>query len=83
MLECELSYFYCFIYELLIGFHGNDVLDRYDLIKNTYLAYRNFVAKIDFYLVSWLVDYCVINDIYVTDCCLILNYEDPIFINLN
>lgn len=64
VLECELSYFYCFIYELLIGFHGNDVLDRYDLIKNTYLAYRNFVAKIDFYLVSWLVDYCVINDIY-------------------
>ena len=26
---------------------------------------------------------CIINDIYVTDYCLILNYEDPIFINLN
>ena len=25
----------------------------------------------------------VINNIYVTDCCLILNYEDPIFIDLN
>lgn len=61
---CDASYFYVFIYELLIGFHGGNVYERYDLLKNTYLKYREYDKKVDHFLPDWLLGFCVTNDIF-------------------
>ncbi len=62
---CDTSYFYTFVYELLAGFHGNNVEERYTLLKDTYLKFKQYDKTVEKYLSGWLLDFCIINNIFI------------------
>lgn len=63
--NCDLSYFYLFIYEILAGLHAQNKEEGYTLLTSMYRKFREYNKKVDKYLISWIVSYCIINDMYV------------------
>ena len=64
VIYCDSSYYYALTYELLVGIHSSSAEEGYNLLRDTYLAFRKFDKKINKYVPQWILGYCIINGIY-------------------
>ncbi len=63
--NCDLTYFFVFIYEILAGLHARNKEEGYKLLVSMYKKFREYNKKVDNYLISWILSYCIINNMYV------------------
>jgi hypothetical protein len=65
VMACDASYFYVFIYELLASVHSSSTEGVYQLLFRTFEKYRIIDRKVDKYLITWILDYSLINGMFL------------------
>lgn len=64
VINCPITYFYIYVYELLAGFHDISYSKIFDKLSDIYTKYRLFNLNADKYLPQWSFDFCLLHDLF-------------------